>query len=84
MLLEAAQSVTRLDEGFRKQYQARCHRKPKGVAKVAARKLAVRLYWMLRQNVGYPEIASIESSPQVPLVGENQTEGLTLKITLRI
>ena len=85
LLLEAAQSVTRLDEGFRKQYQARCHRKPKGVAKVAAaRKLAVRLYWMLRQNVGYPEIASIESSPQVPLVGENQTEGLTLKITLRI
>ena len=28
---------------------------------VAARKLAVRLYWMLRQNVGYPEIARIES-----------------------
>ena len=77
LLVEAAQSVTRLDEGFRKQYQARCHHKPKGVAKVAAaRKLAVRLYWMLRQNVGYPEIAHIESSPRVPLVGENQTEGL--------
>ena len=77
LLVEAAQSVTRLDEGFRKQYQARCHRKSKGVAKVAAaRKLAVRLYWMLRQNVGYPEIAHIESSPRVPLVGENQTEGL--------
>jgi hypothetical protein len=57
-----------LDEGFRKQYQARCHRKPKGVAKVAvARKLAVRLCWMLRQNVSYPEIARIESSPRVPL-----------------
>ncbi len=69
--------MTRLDEGFRKQYQARCHHKPKGVAKVAAaRKLAVRLYWMLRQNVGYPEIAHIESSPRVALVGENQTEGL--------
>ena len=77
MLVEAAQSVTRLDEGFRREYQARCHRKPKGVAKVAAaRKLAVRLYWMLRQNVGYPEIALIESSPRVPLADASHTEGL--------
>ena len=51
--------------------------KPKGVAKVAtARKLAVRLYWMLRQNVGYPEIALIESSPRVALVCESYTEML--------
>jgi transposase len=71
LLVEAAQSVTRLDEGFRKEYQARCHHKPKGVAKVAAaRKLAVRLYWMMRQNVGYPEIVHIESSPRVPRRGD--------------
>lgn len=71
LLVEAAQSACRCDEGFRKQYQARCHHKPKGVAKVAAaRKLTVRLYWMLRQNVGYPEIARIESSPRVPLTGQ--------------
>jgi hypothetical protein len=38
-------------------------RKAKGVAKVAAaRRLAVRLYWMLRSNTPYPEIARIESS----------------------
>lgn len=68
LLVESVQTVNRLDEGFRKQYQARCHHKAKGVAKVAAaRKLAVRLYWMLRQNVGYPEIALIESSSRVPL-----------------
>ena len=74
---DEAQSVTRLDEGFRKQYQARCHHKLKGVDKVAtARKLAVRLYWMLRQNVGYPEIAHIESSPRVALVGTSQTDEL--------
>ena len=49
LLVEAVQNVTGCDEGFRKQYQHRCHRKPKGVAKVAAaRRLAVRLYWMLR------------------------------------
>jgi len=66
-----------LDEGFRKQYQARCHHRPKGEAKVAAaRKLAVRLYWMMRQNVGYPEIAHIESSSRVPLIGSAQIEGL--------
>jgi len=71
LLVEAAQSVCRVDEGFRKQYQARCHHMPKGVAKVAAaRKLAVRLYWMMRQNVGYPEIALIESSSRVPLRGD--------------
>lgn len=68
LLVEAAQTACRCDEGFRKQYQARCRHKPKGVAKVAAaRKLAVRLYWMLKQNVGYPEIARIESSPRMPL-----------------
>jgi hypothetical protein len=45
LLVESVQTVNRLDEGFRKEYAARCHHKPKGVAKVAAaRKLAVRLY----------------------------------------
>jgi len=77
LLVEAAQTANRLDEGFRKQYQARCHHKAKGVAKVAtARKLAVRLYWMLRQNVAYPEIARIESSPRVALAGESHAEML--------
>jgi len=69
LLVEAAQTATRLDEGFRKQYQHRCHTKPKGVAKVAAaRRLAVRLYWMLRTDTPYPEIVRIESSSQVALV----------------
>jgi transposase len=68
LLVEAAQTTVRQDEGFRKEYQHRCHHRPKAVAKVAAaRKLAVRLYWMLRTNVGYPEIAHIESNPRVPL-----------------
>jgi transposase len=70
LLVEAAQIAVRFDPEFRKQYLHRCHQKPKGVAKVAAaRKLAVRLYWMLRSQVGYPEIVRIESSPRVPLVG---------------
>jgi transposase len=67
-LVEAAHSVVRYDEGFGKQYQHRCHQKPKAVAKVAAaRRLAVRLYWMLRTNTKYPEIVHIESSSRVPV-----------------
>ena len=70
LLVEAAQIAVRFDPGYRQQYLHRCHQKPKGVAKAAAaRKLAVRLYWMLRTQVAYPEIVRIESSPRVPLVG---------------
>ena len=57
MLVEAAQSAVRHDEEFKKEYAHRCHSKPTGVAKVAAaRKLAVRLYWMLRTQTPYPEV----------------------------
>jgi transposase len=75
LLVEAAQIAVRYDPQFRREYLHRCHQKPKAVAKVAAaRKLAVRLYWMLRTQVGYPEIVQekivrIESSSRVPLVG---------------
>jgi len=70
LLVEAAQIAVRFDPRMKKQYVHRCHQKPKGVAKVAAaRKLAVRLYWMLRTQTPYPEIVRIESSPAVPLVG---------------
>ena len=70
LLVEAAQGAVRCDPQFRSEYLHRCHEKPKGVAKVAAaRKLAIRLYWMLRTQKGYPEVVSIESSSRVPLVG---------------
>jgi transposase len=70
LLVEAAQTAVRLDAGLRKKYQHRCHRKAKGVAKVAAaRKLAVRLYWMLRTHTGYPDIVHNESSSRCPMAG---------------
>jgi transposase len=70
LLVEAAQGAVRCDPQFRSEYLHPCHEKPKGVAKVAAaRKLALRLYWMLRTQKGYPEVVSIESSSRVPLVG---------------
>ena len=70
LLVESAQVVVRCDPQFRSEYLHRCHKKPKGVAKVAAaRKLAVRLYWMLRTHTPYPEVVRIESSPRVTLAG---------------
>jgi transposase len=70
LLVEAATIAVRYDPEFRKEYQHRCHSKPKAVAKVAAaRKLAIRLYWMLRTQKPYPEVVRIESSPRVALVG---------------
>ena len=69
LLVEAAQGAVRYDPQFRNEYLHRCHKKAKGVAKVAAaRKLAIRLYWMLRTNTGYPEVVRVESSSRVPLV----------------
>ena len=70
LLVEAAHQAVRCDPEFRKQYWHRCHSMPKNVAQVAAaRRLAVRLYWMLRTQKPHPEIVRIESSPRVPLVG---------------
>ncbi len=70
LLVEAAQRAVHCDPEFLKQYRHRCHSMPKNVAKVAAaRRLAVRLYWMLRTRTAHPEVVRIESSPRVPLAG---------------
>lgn len=70
LLVEAAQAAVRCDPRMRQEYLHRCHSKAKGVAKVAAaRKLAIRLYWMLKTNTSYPEVVGVESSSRVPLVG---------------
>jgi transposase len=70
LLVEAAHSAIRYDPEFAREFRHRCHSKPKNVAKVAAaRKLAVKLYWMLKNTKEHPESVVIESSPRVPLVG---------------
>jgi transposase len=77
LLVEAATTAVRHEEGMKKKYQHRCHSKLKGVAKVAAaRKLAVRLYWMLRTNTKYPEIVHNESSSRCPMAGGSQAANL--------
>jgi transposase len=68
LLVEAAQIAVRYDPGYRSEYLHRCHQKPKAVAKVAvARKLAIRLFWMLRTNTPYPKVVRIESGSRVAL-----------------
>jgi transposase len=55
LLVEAAQTASRKDPELRSVYQRLVHRRGRAVAKVAiARKLAVRLYWQLRQAGAQP------------------------------
>jgi transposase len=57
LLVEAAQSAVRYEPEMRRAYQRSAQRKCRGLAKVAmARKLAVRLYWMLRLQVNYAQL----------------------------
>jgi transposase len=57
LLVEAAQSAVRHEPQMRREYRRLAQRKCRALAKVAmARKLAVRLYWMLRRNVDYAQL----------------------------
>jgi len=56
LLVEAAQSASRLDPGLRRGYRRLAFRKGHALAKVAvARKLLIRLYIMLRDEIDYAE-----------------------------
>jgi transposase len=51
LLVQAAQTASRLDPELRRDYQRLQFRRGRAVAKVAiTRKLAVRLYWKLRES----------------------------------
>jgi transposase len=57
LLVEAAQSAVRHEAQLRREYQRLAQRRCRALAKVAiARKLAVRLYWMLREEVDYAQL----------------------------
>jgi transposase len=59
LLVEAANIAVRFDPVLRKEYLHRCHQKHFTVAKVAAaRKLAIRMYWILRTQTPYPNVLS--------------------------
>jgi transposase len=66
LLVEAGQTASRFDEELRRDYSRLKARKHSGLAKVmVARKLAVRMYWMLREKKAYPlrPVARMQGSP---------------------
>jgi transposase len=71
LLVEAAQNAARFDEELRRDYRRLAARKHKALAKVmVARKLAVRLYWMLREKRPYSPrpVAPMQGSPSHSVV----------------
>lgn len=71
LLNEAAQTASKFDPELRRNYQRLQFRRGRGVAKIAiARKLAVRLYWMLREAAQPAPPAHMQGSPARPVVEE--------------
>ena len=71
LLVEAGHTAARLDAELRQDYQRLKLRRGSGVAKVAmARKLAVRMYWMLRNQASYAQLVRMQGSPRGTLVGQ--------------
>jgi transposase len=70
LLIEAAQHASRFDPALRQDYQRLKFRRGSAVAKVAiARKLPVRMYWMLRSGADYARLVRMQGSPGGTLVG---------------
>ena len=69
LLIEAAQTAARLDPQLRRTYQRLKHQRNSGVAKVAvARRLVVRLFWMLRTRNNYAQLVHMSGSPSSAVV----------------
>jgi transposase len=70
LLVEAGHTAARFDPQLRRLYQRLKFRRGAAVAKVAtARKLAVRMYWMLRNPTDYAQLVRMQGSPRGSLVG---------------
>ena len=73
LLVEAGQTAARLDPQLKRFYRRLAVRKNRSIAKVAvARKLATRLYLMLRENWTYAQLcqAVMQVSPSHSVAGE--------------
>jgi transposase len=69
LLIEAVHHAVRQDPELRQDYQRLKFRRGHAVAKVAiARKLAVRMYWMLRSGADYAQLVRRQGSPGATLV----------------
>lgn len=76
LLIEAVYPALRKDSALRQDYQRLKFRRGHAVAKVAiARKLAVRMYWMLRSGAGYAQLVRRQGSPGATLVDASPSLG---------
>ena len=76
LLVEAAQTAARFDAQRRRIYQRLKSRRNSGVAKVAvARRLAIRLYWMLRTRHNYAQLVRMSGSPSSGVVPRQAGSG---------
>jgi transposase len=79
LLVEAAQTAARYDPQLRRIYQRLKMRRSSGVAKVAvARRLAVRLFWMLRTRQKYAQLVRTSGSPSSAVVAQKAQPKLCL------
>lgn len=76
LLVEAGHSAARLDPQLKRIYQRLKFRRGASVAKVAiARKLAVRMYWMLRSTADYAQLVRMRGSSWATLVEDSPSLG---------
>ncbi len=76
LLVEAGQTAVRWDAELRRMYQRLKFRRGSQVAKVAiARKLAVRLYWMLRRQCHYVPLVRMQGNPGSAVVRNTTPRG---------
>ena len=76
LLVEAGQTAARYDPALGRMYQRLKFRRGSAIAKVAvARKLAVRLYWMLRSQSDYAHLVRMSGSSSSAVVPEVQGSG---------
>jgi transposase len=76
LLIEAVYPAVRQDPVLRQDYQRLKFRRGHAVAKVAiARKLAVRMYWMLRSGAEYARLVRRQGSPGATLVDASSSLG---------
>lgn len=75
LLLQGAQTAVRGDEVLLRQYRRLASKKHRAVAKVmVARKLAVRMFWMLKTKQTHPELVRMRGSSSHP--GVSKTDRL--------
>jgi transposase len=76
LLIQGAQTAVRGDEDLRRQHRRLASKKHRAVAKVrVTRKLAVRMFWMLKTQKTHAELVRMRGSSSHPGVG--QTDALS-------